>query len=457
MHHNSLSILRARTRRAVRQFACGGEWAISLPAVVKRNLYWFFFDGLYASASDHIILTYMVLYVLALGATRAQVGLMSSFASLSAALLLLPGALLVERLGRPKQVTVLFGGVLARLAVLALALLPLALGGEALVWAAIGLAVCRDAFGSLAFPAWMSISGEIVPMEGRGRYFGTRNFIMGAAGMVTVFLVGELITRTALPLGYQLALGLAFVLGIVSTINFSRLHVPAGAADGGPAAPPLALREVLADMRGRPVFVALALVMALWNFSLNIAGPFFSVFMVESLGFTASMVGITSIVTSVASLTVQRRIGRLSDRLGPRKVQLIMMLLIPLLPAGWIFITQFWQVVALNAFGGIIWGAFNLVSFNFLLSLIPQAQRARYSAIYQVLVTLALAGGAAFGSLIVTLWGYRAVFLCSAVGRICAAVFFARFVAGRKAQGEVAAGGRRPKRVSTQRRKPRAG
>jgi MFS family permease len=107
---------------------------------------------------------------------------------------------------------------------------------------------------------------------------------------------------------------------------------------------------------------------------------------------------------------------------------LISMILIPILPAAWVFITKFWQVVLLNSFGGMAWGAFSLVSFNFLLSLTPEAQRARYSAIFQILVTLALAGGAAFGAWVVTQWGYQAIFACSAIGRVIATILFARFL-----------------------------
>ncbi len=70
-------------------------------------------------------------------------------------------------------------------------------------------------------------------------------------------------------------------------------------------------RSMLRDMRAQPIFLALSLVMAFWNFSLNIAGPFFNVYMVTNLKFTASMVGITSIVSTVASLLIQRRVGRL--------------------------------------------------------------------------------------------------------------------------------------------------
>ncbi len=428
MQRPVLSVTRARARRGFRKFTWGGEWAVSLSEQIKHNLYWFFFDGLFASASDNIVVTYVTLYILALGATRGQVGLMSSFSSLSAAVLLLLGAVLVERYGRRKELTVIFGGGMSRLAILVLALLPLIVGKQAIVWVAIVFSVTRDSFGNLAFPGWMSFTADIVPMEGRGRYFGSRNFIMGITGMLAILLVGELITRLPIPLGYQIAFGLAFAFGMLSTFSFGHLRDPKGGLPPAKAMGSFSPRAMLQDILAHPVFLALSLVMAFWNFSLNIASPFFNVYMVANLKFTASMVGITSIVSTVASLLIQRRVGRLSDRWGPRRVQLISMALIPILPFAWVFITKLWHVILLNSFGGALWGAFNLVSFNFLLSLTPDAQRARYSAFYQILVMLALAGGAAFGAWVVTQWGYQAIFLCSGIGRVIAVLLFIRFV-----------------------------
>jgi MFS family permease len=428
MQRPVLPVARARARRAFRKFTWGGEWAVPLSEQIKHNLYWFFFDGLFASASDNIIITYITLYILALGATRGQVGLLSSFSSLSAALFLLFGAILVERYGHRKELTVIFGGGMARLAILVLALLPFFVGKQAIVWLAIALSVARDSFGNLSFPAWMSFAADIVPMEGRGRYFGSRNFIMGITGILAILLVGELITRISIPLGFQISMGLAFVLGMLSTFSFSRLRDPEGSHNFVKAAVSFSPRSMVRDMQAHPIFLALSLIMAFWNFSLNIAGPFFNVYMVANLKFTASMVGITSIVTTVASLLIQRRVGRLSDRWGPRKVLLISMILIPILPFAWIFINKFWQVNVLNTFGGAAWGAFNLVSFNFLLSLTPDAQRARFSAFYQILVMLALAAGAAIGAWVVTQWGYQAIFFCSGIGRIIASLLFVRFI-----------------------------
>ena len=409
-------------------FTWGGEWALPLAVHIKRNLTWFFSDGLFASASDNIIITYVTLYILALGATSAQVGLMSSFSSLASAVLLLPGAIMVERYGHRKEFTMAFGGGVARLAILILALLPFFAGGPGIVWVAIGLSVTRDSFGNLSFPAWMSVTADIVPMEGRGRFFASRNFIMGITGMFAILLVGELVTRTFIPLGYQIGLGLAFVLGMASTFSFSHLRDPKGSLPPVQLAGSLSPRIILHELVTLPEFLALSLVMAFWNFTLNIASPFFNVYMVENLKFTASMVGIVTIVSSITGLLIQQRIGRLSDRWDPRKLQMIFMFLIPILPFAWLFVTKYWHVILLNSFSGVLWAAFNLVSFNYLLSLTPDAQRARFSAFYQILVMLALAGGAAVGAWVVTAWGYRAIFLCSAIGRLAAAFLFIRFV-----------------------------
>ena len=125
---------------------------------------------------------------------------------------------------------------------------------------------------------------------------------------------------------------------------------------------------------------------------------------------------------------VQRRLGRLADLWGARRLQLISGLLIPILPIAWVFTRSAWHVIPINLVSGVLWGAYGLASFNLLLELIPQARRARYSAIYQVFVTLALAAGAAMGGWMVTKWGYNAIFITSAVGRFLAALLFARFV-----------------------------
>ncbi len=413
-----------KLRHFTRLFITGGDWANALPAESRRNLYRYWFDGLFAAASDTVPVNYLTLYLLAMGATGAQVGWFSSLSSLAAAVALLPGAFIVEKYGRRKEVAVVFGGLLARILLLTMALAPLPLSGQPLIWLVITLGTLRSAAGNLAFPAWMSLTGDIVPMEGRGRYFGSRNFVMVIAGIVVTYLIGELITRVESLQGYQLALGLSFLTGLVSTWFFWSIKDSAG-EQPVQSEMKLSVAEIWQGFRASPFFLQFCIATAVWNFSLNVAGPFFNVYMAQDLSFTAAMIGITAIATNVTRLLTQRKLGELADRWGAGRLQMMSMFLIPFLPIAWIFARELWHVVVINSFGGVFWGAFELASFNFLLVFMPENMRARYSAIFQVVVTISLAGGAALGgALIDSAWGYTGVFITSSLGRFAAAFMF---------------------------------
>jgi MFS family permease len=407
----------------------GGSWAVSQPAETQRNLKWYAADGFFASACDNILITYLTLYLLALGANSGQIGALSSLSSLMAAVTLLPAALLVEKIGRRKQI-VLFGGALARLAIALLAALPLFLGGSGIILTAMGLSLLRDLGGYLLFPAWVSMNADVVPMEGRGRYFAARNFAVGVAGMIVTLFAGELITRAAVPAGYQIAILAAFVLGSASIFSYAHIQdahpAPAASTQKGSLRSSFgaALRE-LSLQRG---FLALAGTAALWNFFLNIPGPFFNVYLVQNLSASATMVGVTAIASTVSGLVAQRKLGELADRWGARKLQLVTGLLIPSLPLAWMLVRQPWHVILINLLGGAMWAGYSLASFNFLLEVMPEGSRERYSAIYQVVVMLALSAGAAVGGLVVTRWGFLWIFGISGIGRLFAALLFARLV-----------------------------
>jgi len=416
-----------RLRRRALQSTTGGRWTAQLPPSIRPNLRWFWFDGVFASGSDSIVVAYLSLFVLVLGATRAQIGLMSALSSLSAALLLLPGATLVERRGHRKRIVVLSGGGVSRLALLLLALVPLFFAGPTAVCIAIALTILRSAFGNLGVPAWVSLTADIVPLSWRGRYFSSRNMAMGAANILMTFLVGQLITLVGGTNGYQLAMGLAFAIGMASTYSFARLEEPLASAP-----PEVKDRDsqwpLLQHLRAHPDFLIFCITAAVWNLSLNIAGPFFNLYLVENLRASAGIVGALSVVTTLAALPGQRLFGTLVDRCGTRRVQLVTGLLIPLMPWAWALIRSPWHVVPINLVAGFLWAGYELANFNFLLILTPEDRRPRYSAVYQIVVTVALAGGAALGGIVAQRWGYTPVFVLSGIGRLCAALLFARFV-----------------------------
>lgn len=414
----------ARFQRHFTRFTWGGAWAAVLPEEKRRNLTRFFFDGLFAAASDKIILTYLSIYLLTQGASRQQVGLLSSLSNLAAAFLLLPAAMLVERTGKRKQITLTSAGG-SRFVLLSLAVLPMIFGSsKTMVWVLLGLALLRETLNNIGYPGWMALTGDIVPLEGRGRYFGARNFVMGLSGIITALLIGQAITRIGEPLGYQVSFILAVVLGLISMSFFGRIKDPKH-ADKENRIIQNNLKEILASLKGETPFILYCVFTALWNFSLNIAGPFFSVYMVDTLHFTAAVIGVITVSNAISNLLVQRRIGLLADRWGNRNLSIIFVLLIPLVPLIWgTWVKNSWQAILIETLSGIAWGGYNLLSFNILLTKTPEQQRARFSAFYQIVVTLSLGLGAAVGSYLIPMINFKGVTLVSAAGRLMAGFLF---------------------------------
>lgn len=408
--------------------SAGGSWSVQLPDRVQRNLRWYFMDGVLASSQEAINLTYLTLFVLALGASKAQIGLMTSLASLSAVLLLIPGAILAERFGRRKWIVVASGGGVTRLAILALALLPFFAEGRTAVTLAILFKIVMDGFTNLGLPAWTSLTADIVPIAWRGRYFGTRNMVMSIATMLVTLIAGQIITQAASPIsGYQAVYGLAFFFGVGATFCFANIQEPETQVLAGSisAFKPSAL---LSSLRDDVNFKNFTISQMVWNFSLSIAGPFFAVYQVEELNATPVIVGILSIVSSLAGLPALRLFGRLNDRLGAHRTLLLSGLLIPLVPVLWIFTRSAWHPLPINLLAGFLWAGYSLASFNLLLSLCSPELRARYSALFQLTVMISAAVGAAAGGFIVQAWGFPAIFILSGIGRAVALVIFWRTV-----------------------------
>ncbi len=426
----SLRRLNTRLRMSVTQFATGGKWAIEFPRETRHNLRSFFFDGVSASASDSIILTYLTLYLLALGADSTDIGLMTSLASLSAVILLIPGAVLVDRTGKRKKIVLISGGGVRRFAVLLLALVPLAFSGSAAVYIVIALKVIMDGMGNLGLPAWISMTADIVPISKRGRYFGTRNMTMGIAGMLTTFIVGLMITRIGSPQGYQWAMGLSFIFGMTSSYFFSRISDNKSFENRSSSETKAAysVKALLATLKSDRNFMVFCIFTAIWTFSINIAGPFFSVYMVQDLNASAAIVGMTSIIATMSSIPAQKFFGPLADKWGARKLMMLTSLIIPILPFLWFLTSEPWHVFPINVLGGALWAGFNIASFNFLLSVSPTDQRARYTAMYQIAVAGSAALGAALGGVVANYWGLSFIFILSGIGRFIAAGIFAKFV-----------------------------
>ena len=394
-----------------------------------RGMRMFWWDGLFAGVPMALLLQFLPLFAVAYGASNAEVGFMAAGAGLGASVAFLPGAWLSGLWSRRKAFVILTSGFLSRIPFVAYILVPFFADGEAALRLIIILAVMQAFLTSLGTPAWTSLAADIVPLSIRGRYFAWREFIYGGGGMVAAPVAGVMVAVWGKPEGWQGVWLLAVAAAVLSTWFFSRIpeeprpRPPLGA----PAAEPwhaAILRDVNFLIFGGTVF--------LWNISLYAAAPFFNIYLVKNLGASAAWVGGLAAVASAFGLVGQSMFGRMLDARGSRWLMAVCGLFIPLLPWAWYVIDAPWQIIFINAVGGVAWAGYTLGSFNFLLIVSPPQQRRYYAAAYQTLVFLSSAAGPLIGGVVAQSHSIKALFVISGAGRLAAHVLFLRFVHERR-------------------------
>lgn len=390
----------------------------------------FWWDGFWASSSESVLISYLSLYLLAFGASNSQVGMLSSLSSLFAAIAFLPGARLVELVGHRKATVVASGGVLSRLPLIALALVPFISGGNVAIWLIIGIASFRGFFAYFHVPAWTSLTSDIVPLRMRGRYLASRNFGMSVAALAMAPLAGFLVDRFTGLHGWQLVWLVSFVAGALSTWCYARIPEP-------PEHPRLVeqteererreggfFTEILRDRN----FVSYLVSIAVWNVALMAAGPFFNVYLVKNLHASTFTVGALSSLPALTGLAGLLFMGRVMDRRGTKWLMVSSALLIPALPVGWMFVTAAWQVIFINAASGLLWAGYNLSLANMVMVMSTPEKRARYAAAFQTVTMAACFVGPILGGYMIDAMGFDAVFGFSALGRLVAALILLRYV-----------------------------
>ncbi len=418
------------------RFMAGPACASSDPAEsarASRKFLWL--EGLFSNASESFVANFVTPFALAFGASNAQIGTLASATNVASALGLLPGARLEERIGRRKQIFMWCTGVLARVLLLALVLLPLLSGNSAIFLGLCGVVVARSFLNQLCYPAWSALVSDLVPERIRGRYFGSRNIAVSLAALVCTPFAGFLINRTGVPHGYQLSFAIAVALGFVGTLLFHMVKDPGGrcARIGAVREAPVKMTAIFREHPRFAMFTALAFI---WHLSLQTAGPFFAVYQIQNLGANVAHIGILASVGAFTGIIGQRVWGAHNDRKGAVWVLCVTGFLVPIVPLAWAFIPSWGYLPVIEAISGFIWAGYWLASFNLLIMLSPEGSRSRFVAVHQSVIAVASFIGPVLGGILVSMISIKGLFLLSAAGRFAVSLLFLFLIAGRKLEKE---------------------
>lgn len=337
---------------------------------------------------------FLVAFVLALGGSTLTVGLIAALGPFSQ-MLQVPAIYLVEWARRRKALVVLITAA-SRLFWLPVALLPWLAPPAARIPLLIACVFAYFALGTvsgLAFNSWMR---DLIPSDRLGSVFSRRLALGTAIGAVLSLLAGLLVDLLSQRVDrvsiYAWYLGSGGLIGL-SGVNFLA-RIPE------PRMPTKEVRSVFSILR-MPLrdrnFRRLLLFLGSWSFAVNLATPFFVVYMLRRLHLGMTEILSLTVLSQAFNVGFYRLWGNLADRFGNKAV---------LLEAGplLIFVTMIWPftdrlqdqpmillplLISIHALSGISTAGVTLCTGNLALKLAPSGHATAYLAVNALISGLA--------------------------------------------------------------------
>ncbi len=346
-------------------------------------------------------------FALALGANNMQIGILAAIPFIVQPLQI-PAILLVEKLRRRKAIATITW-LIAQLIWFPIALIPLylAVPGGAAVSMLLILMTVRGIISAVTNCGWNSWIRDLVPQPILGRFFSRRLALSTAVaavfGLAAAFFVefwnGRASADEAV-LGYTYALLFgALVLGLASPYFMSRMPEPLMQKTMGEQ--PSIFKMIVMPFRD-PNFRRLMAFLFSWSFALNMAVPFFAIYMLARLGLPLPTVIGLSVLSQLFNILFLRVWGPLADKFSSKAVLSISASLYLLVILGWTFTTMPERyfltmplLVVLHIFAGIAAAGVSLTTGTIGFKLAPQSQ----SASFMAGVSLAASLGAGLGPL----------------------------------------------------------
>ncbi|KAF3887669.1 MULTISPECIES: MFS transporter [Nostocales] len=392
-------------------------------------------DGILASIFTNITSgVLLVNFLLELGATPVEIGLLSSIPMLVNFLQPL-GAFIADRTkSRHWYVLAIFGP--SRLLWLTL-LLGIAWVGSSnnhqhqLVTWTLSIIFIANVLGALGSSAWFSWMAALVPQQLRGRYFGFRNSTASLTNLLCVPLLGFGISNW--PGGTIQGFGVMLLCGVV--VGIASLVCQFWMQDVNPQV--THTRTLPEQQKNQPKkasifkdinFIKLLLYLGLWTFAVNLSTPFFNLYMMRDLALDLSTVTLYTSLAAGANLILLVLWGKLADRMGNRPLLLLVGILMAVTPIFWLFAgadsVSVWILLpTIHLLTGGSIAAIELCSSNIQMSVAPLDRPSQYFAIAAAVAGVSGGLGSTVGGFIAGLniiGGLPGLFALSAVLRLIA-------------------------------------
>lgn len=397
-------------------------------------------DGVFATVFSNITGGVLLTdFLLNLGATPTQIG-MAAAIPLLANLLQPIGAHLSERTtSRHYFCLWIYGPARALWLLLVAGMLFANIGfltAQTLIYWTLAIALLSTSIGAMGSAPWVSWMATLVPRRLRGRYFGFRNSAANLINLISVPLLGLLISRWGggSLQGYSVALTLGILAGLFS-LWFQNFMV-----DVNPQVQQAIAEKTIATVVSEPETTAHPLLQpspataflcycAFWMFAVNLSAPFFNLYLLDNLHLDVSQATIYNSLTAGANLLMLVLWGKLADHIGNRPLLLGTGIVVALTPLLWLLVGSdplsvwLWLPLLHLLIGGA-GAAVDLCGGNLQLGVAPIQRQSTYFGMVAAIAGVSGALGTMAGGFLAQRWseGLIGLFVLSCIVRLVALV-----------------------------------
>jgi len=362
----------------------------------KKSLKYYKWEA--ASQGDEVATGYYGASYVAMYGGAEGLGLLGSMIHLFSGLLYIKLPAAAEALGSRKRAVLIIGLIDAVtwlpliLAFLFFKSLPL--------FAFITLWVVSIVPAIIITPLLFSWVSDMIPVNQRGRYFGMRSIIGGAAYLGLFYGVGHLLNLVngRVAVGFAIIFFIAFAGQLVSWFIYQRMYEPKQSEKKDECFGFIDFMKAARHSNLGKFIIYLSLL----NLTIYMALPFLSVFILEDLGYSYALFTVLMLSQTAGKLLSLGLWGRFSDMKGNLQIIAIVSLLTPMVPFLWLISRDAIFLVSTMLFSGVVWAGLELCAPNFVYEAAPAGRGMKYVSYYRGLSSIAMAIGMLLGGYLAT-------------------------------------------------------
>ena len=331
-------------------------------------------------------------YLTTLGASDFTFGLLYAIGPLAAPIQIITSYIL-ERTKKRKGILII-GGIIQRMSWLPFGLVPFFVPMEQPVlriWMASLFLMLASGLTPLVNVPFFSLAADLVPMNIRGSYFSVRSRIATMFGVAGGILTAWFLDTFAGFNSYAFVFALSAITGTLDIVCFFGVKFPpmAESHDSKNSKNGEKFTHMMSKVIKNKKYMKFIIFMTLWQFSINLSGPFYYVYLRNVINFSNTLITVfIQILPSVCSIIIVRRWGRALDLHGNKTIMQVANGILCIAPFLWVFTSNSSNglaivfVIIIGLMQGCLASGFEIGVNNIMLGHAPRENRSMYIAVY---------------------------------------------------------------------------